>query len=77
MRIPDGFRPPDDDDDVNSGTQIETAPKEAVEYVLAADENSLDGCSQWVWVRLPNGDLVLGVFPQGDTYLSTEQWRSI
>ena len=28
--------------------------------------------SQWVWVRLINGDLILGVFPQADTYCAVE-----
>lgn len=27
-----------------------------------------DGRSSWVWVRLADGTLVLGVMPQGDTY---------
>lgn len=27
-----------------------------------------DGRSQWCWVRFANGDLMLGFFPQGDTY---------
>ena len=28
-----------------------------------------DGRSEPVWVRLRDGTLILGVFPQGDTYL--------
>lgn len=44
------------------------AKRADVNYVLAADEDSHDGRSNWVWLRLANGDLVLGVFPQGDTY---------
>lgn len=43
----------------------------AVERVLKALPG--DGRSNWYWLRLPNGDLVLCTFPQGDTYESVEQ----
>lgn len=43
----------------------------SVEHVLAQPD-TLDGRSPWVWLRLPNGDLILGVFPRGDTYFSVE-----
>lgn len=39
-----------------------------VNYVLSKDSNDDEGRSQWQWFRLPNGDLILGVFPQGTTY---------
>ncbi len=53
---------------------IGDASYSSVLTVLAADESSEnDGRSQWVWVRFPNGDLLLGTFPQGDTYFSTER----
>lgn len=32
----------------------------------------IDGRSEFVWVRLASGDLMLGVFPRGDTYFDTE-----
>lgn len=48
------------------------ADQRAVDYVLAQSTSSMDGRSEWLWLRLPNGDLVLGVFPQGDTYFATE-----
>lgn len=54
--------------------QIENAPQEAVDYVLA---QGVEGRSQWVWIRLPDGELVLAVYPQDDCYFSTEHWRSI
>jgi hypothetical protein len=60
------------DDIVNSSIHVKPASAESVRTVLAADEDSPDGRSPYVWVRLPNGDLVLGVFPQGDTYFLTE-----
>lgn len=31
-----------------------------------------DGRSGWRWIRLANGDLILGVFPHGDTYFAVE-----
>ena len=55
----------------------EDAPQEAADYVLKQSTEGLDGRSTWVWIRLPDGDLVLAVYPQGDTYFSTEQWRTI
>lgn len=36
--------------------------------------------SQWYWMRLPDGELVLACYPQegpNGTYLQTEQWRDI
>jgi hypothetical protein len=55
---------------------IKPATAESVETVLAADENDEDGRSEWLWVRLPNGDLILGVYPQGETYMVTERDHS-
>lgn len=40
-----------------------------VECVISATTEGYDGRSDWRWFRLPNGDLILGVFPQGDTYM--------
>lgn len=62
--------------DLNDGShwQVENAPQVAVEYILAQDET---GKSQWVWIRLPGGALVLAVYPQDDCYFSTEHWRTI
>jgi hypothetical protein len=56
------------------------APREAVEFVLSSrigNANASTGRSRWVWIRLPNGALVLATYPRGDTYFSTEQWRAI
>jgi hypothetical protein len=51
---------------------IAPARKDQVDLILAASEDTEDGRSEWLWIRLPNGDLILGVFPQGDTYFATE-----
>jgi hypothetical protein len=36
-----------------------------------------DGRSDFVWLRLPNGDLILGVWPQGDTYLTVVEMEDV
>lgn len=54
--------------------QVQNAPQEAVNYILVQNEK---GKSQWVWIRLPGGDLVLAIYPQDDCYFSTEHWRTI
>ena len=43
----------------------------AVERVLEAPLTG-DGRSEWRWIRLANGDLILGVFPHGETYFAIE-----
>lgn len=59
-------------DDFPVVSTMRAASDAAVETVLNADVNSSDGRSEWLWIRLPNGDLVLGVYPQGDTYFEFE-----
>jgi hypothetical protein len=44
-----------------------------VQTVLQAAVDTGDGRSKWYWFRLPNGDLMLGCFPQGDTYFMVEE----
>lgn len=51
---------------------VHPASQASVDLVLAADTESGDGRSPWVWLRLPNGDLILGIFPQGETYFAVE-----
>ena len=62
----------DDEETSRVIASIHPASAESVKLVLAADEKDDDGRSPWMWVRLPNGDLILGVYPQGDTYLQLE-----
>lgn len=45
------------------------ASEDAVAHVLTQPTDGHDGRSTWKWFRLPNGDLILGVFPQGETYM--------
>ncbi len=65
--------------DEENGTfvaSIRTASPDSVQMVLDASEDNDNGRSQWVWVRLANGDLCLAIFPQGDTYFETEEDHS-
>lgn len=63
----------DDEDPKRTIAMIHPASQESVDFILAQDEDSPDGRSNWVWLRLPNGDLILGVFPQGDAYFAVEE----
>ena len=63
----------DDDEPTRPLAFIHPASTEIVTKVLNANELSSDGRSQWMWLRLPNGDLILGVFPMGNTYEMCEQ----
>lgn len=60
-----------DDRQVPNGDTIAwamDASPDAVDYVLTREVGDNDGRSQWVWLRLANGDLMLGTFPRGETY---------
>jgi len=63
----------DDNDPSVVLARIHPASHESVGRVLSANPESPNGRSPWVWLRLPNGDAILGVFPQGDTYLECEE----
>ena len=42
------------------------------------DDPNDNGRTGWRWARFPNGDLMLGVFPQGTTYeMFEEEPRSL
>ena len=51
---------------------IHDASRASVDLVLSQDVDAEDGRSQWLWVRLQNGDLILGCFPMADTYMAVE-----
>lgn len=55
--------------------ECKVASDESVATMLLAPLDS-NGRSKWMWIRLPNGDLVFGCFPQGDTYFLTEDDHS-
>lgn len=48
------------------------ASAEAVNVILASSDTDPDGRSEWLWVRLANGDLLLATYPQGDGYFAHE-----
>ena len=54
-----------------------SAPQEAVDMVMAAEPGADDGRSGWQWLRLANGDLMLGVFPRGETYFAVENYAQL
>lgn len=62
----------DDEDPERCIAMVHPASKEIVKMVLAAKVKDPDGRSQFLWVRLPNGDLILGVYPQAGTYEACE-----
>lgn len=66
---------PDDTgaDTKQAAAYIHPASSKMVQLVLNATERDPDGRSEYCWLRLPNGDLMLGVFPCGDTYLAAEE----
>lgn len=49
-----------------------TASLDSVQYVLSLPVSDM-GRSRFEWIRLVNGDLILGVFPRGDGYFSVEK----
>jgi hypothetical protein len=52
------------------------ASQEALEAILDADvEINGPGFtrSEWLWFRLPNGDLIFGCFPQEELYFKFEE----
>ena len=63
----------DDEDPERIIASVHPASMQIVSKVLTKVPSDPEGRSQWMWVRLPNGDLILGVYPQGDTYLRCEE----
>lgn len=43
-----------------------------VKRVIDTETDTDEGRSEWFWIRLANGDLILGCYPQGETYLACE-----
>lgn len=52
------------------------AKRSHVDAILSAPTDTEEGRSEFQWVRLVNGDLILGVFPQGAMYeVATQRWN--
>ena len=46
------------------------ASERQVKSILSCnDTSSGNGRSEWFWFTMPNGDQILGTYPQGDLYL--------
>lgn len=69
--IRDNLEPHEDREDFEIA-RAKRACDEAVRIVLDAGANTDDGRSTWQWIRLRNGDLILGVYPRGETYFEVE-----
>lgn len=65
--LPDGWSAP---------CRQQPASAEAVLKVLHAPFDD-DGRGEWQWIRLPNGDLCLAVFPMGDTYIDVSEQEGV
>lgn len=48
------------------------ASERAAQTVLLAPEGTGDGRSKFYWLTFPNGDVMLGVFPEGETFFAIE-----
>jgi hypothetical protein len=57
------------DDGNHLATVVPVETESMIKTILDSSTKSGDGRSPWVWVRLANGDLLLGMFPQGETYM--------
>jgi len=57
-------------EDDERAVYIHPASQKSVDRVLllADPDDVRDGRSPFMWVRLPNGDLCLAIFPYGATY---------
>src|SRR6185503_12334228 len=64
-----GQDPETGDDTTTPIAYVAPADPAAAQKVLDATTEGNDGRSEWVWVRLQDGTLILGTFPRGDTYL--------
>lgn len=53
---------------------IHPANEHSITTVITANPLAEDGFarSPFMWIRLQNGDLILGCYPQDDTYFATE-----
>jgi hypothetical protein len=50
---------------------VHPASEQYATQVLEAEIDN-DGRSEWLWLRLTDGTLMLGVFPRGETYMAME-----
>lgn len=63
--------------EVSEYVHIRSASDEDAQRVLNASERDPNGRSGFRWITLPNGDLVLAVYPQGDLYEELTQKKRV
>ena len=63
--------------------ELSPMTREQVDFMLTRpiDDGTvacgMDDRSEWLWVRFPNGDLMCGFFPHGDSYFEHEAERDV
>lgn len=71
-------RNPDWDWPIETIAQLKRASAESIKRVTTAPVNGFTGRSQWFWIRLADGGLVLATYPRGDLYFETEpDWSGL
>jgi hypothetical protein len=68
MRVQEG------DNEVFGHINVADFPEDTFRDLLDRDPEVDDTRSQTLQFRLPNGDLILGFYPQGDSYIEIEGW---
>lgn len=64
-------------DYLDNGIQRQFCNEETANNIAKLPVTGMDNRSNWYYFRLPDGDLIIGFYPQGDTYFSTENERTI
>lgn len=57
--------------------QRQSCKEETAKRIANLPAHGSDNRSQWYYFRLPDGDLIMGFYPHGNTYFSTENERTI
>lgn len=61
-----------ENDHVFGEIQVHDFPEDIFRELLDRPVDEDDTRSQTLQIRLPNGDLILGFYPQGDSYIEIE-----
>ncbi len=73
MHLSEGFKNALGEGDLTE-INVEAFPEGLFREILNRDPDEDDTRSQVLAIRLPNGDLILGFYPQGDTYEEITQF---
>lgn len=79
MKVSEGFKNIQSEDAPGFvDMDVNEIPEYLFREILNRDpEDEFDTRSQVLAFRLPNGDLILGFYPQGDTYEEVTQWYGV